>query len=98
MEELITINVVIADRNYRLKINATDEEVLRNTVNIINEKIVEYKIQLAGKDMQDYVSMVLLWFATTNLKHSEKFINNKEIELSLTQINDLLDKTLSKTQ
>ena len=98
MEELITINVVIADRNYRLKINATDEEVLRNTVNIINEKVVEYKIQLAGKDMQDYVSMVLLWFATTNLKHSEKFIDNKEMELSLTQINDLLDKTLSKTQ
>ena len=98
MEELITINVVIADRNYRLKINASDEEVLRNTVNIINEKVVEYKIQLAGKDMQDYVSMVLLWFATTNLKHSEKFINNKEMELSLTQINDLLDKTLSKTQ
>ena len=98
MEELITINVVIADRNYRLKINASDEEILRNTVNIINEKIVEYKIQLAGKDMQDYVSMVLLWFATTNLKHSEKFIDNKEIELSLTQINDLLDKTLSKTQ
>ena len=98
MEELITINVVIADRNYRLKINASDEEVLRNTVNIINEKVVEYKIQLAGKDMQDYVSMVLLWFATTNLKHSEKFIDNKEMELSLTQINDLLDKTLSKTQ
>ena len=98
MEELITINVVIADRNYRLKINASDEEILRNTVNIINEKVVEYKIQLAGKDMQDYVSMVLLWFATTNLKHSEKFIDNKEMELSLTQINDLLDKTLSKTQ
>ena len=75
MPDLITVNVIVADRNYRLKISPDDEAVLRNTVKIINEKIVEYKAQLAGKDMQDFVSMVLLWFATTNVKHSEKFIN-----------------------
>ncbi len=97
MSDLITVNVIVADRNYRLKISPTDEAVLRNTVQIINEKIVEYKSQLAGKDMQDFVSMVLLWFATTNVKHSEKFINNKEIETSLNQVQQLLDKALANT-
>jgi cell division protein ZapA len=38
--------------------------MLRKTVKTINEKIIEYKTQFAGKDMQDYVSMVLIWFAT----------------------------------
>ncbi len=97
MPDLITVNVIVADRNYRLKISPEDEAVLRNTVQIINEKIVEYKTQLAGKDMQDFVSMVLLWFATTNVKHSEKFINNKEIETSLNQVQQLLDKALANT-
>ena len=97
MSDLITVNVIVADRNYRLKISPEDEAVLRNTVQIINEKIVEYKTQLAGKDMQDFVSMVLLWFATTNVKHSEKFIQDKEIETSLNQVNQLLDKALSNT-
>jgi cell division protein ZapA (FtsZ GTPase activity inhibitor) len=97
MSDLITVNVIVADRNYRLKISPSDEAVLRNTVQIINDKIVEFKTQLAGKDMQDYVSMVLLWFATTNVKHSEKFIHDKEIETSLNQVQQLLDKALANT-
>ena len=42
-ENLIPVNIVIADRSYRLKIATTDEEVVRKTIKIINEKIVEYK-------------------------------------------------------
>ena len=30
----------------------------------INDKILEFKTNFAGKDMQDYISMVLLWFVT----------------------------------
>lgn len=51
MAELIPVSVVIADRTYRLRVTATDEEILRGTVKLINEKILEYKAQLAGKDM-----------------------------------------------
>lgn len=63
-EELIPINIVIADRNYRIKISPKDEELVRKTLKTINEKIVEFKTSFAGQDMQDYVSMVLIWFAT----------------------------------
>src|SRR5205085_2462817 len=69
MPELIPVNIVIADRSYRIKIEAADEEVVRRTANLINDKITEFRSQFAGKDMQDYVSMVLLWFATDN-KHA----------------------------
>jgi cell division protein ZapA len=62
--ELIPVNITIADRNYRVKIAPKDEEAVRKTSAIINQKMVEFKNLYAGKDMQDYISMVLLWFTT----------------------------------
>jgi cell division protein ZapA len=64
MQELMTINVVIGDRTYRIKIEPRDEEAVRRTLRTINDKIIEYKTQFAGRDMQDYIAMVLLWYAT----------------------------------
>ncbi|OYW81740.1 MAG: cell division protein ZapA, partial [Sphingobacteriia bacterium 32-37-4] len=64
MSELIPVNIVVADRNYRLKIESGDEEMVRKTAQTINEKIAQFKSDFAGKDTQDYLAMVLLWFAT----------------------------------
>jgi cell division protein ZapA len=63
-DQLIPATIVIADRNYRIKIQSKDEEVVRKTVNVINDKIIEFKTMFAGKDMQDYVAMALVWYAT----------------------------------
>ena len=64
MTELIPINILIADRTYRIKTEPENEEVIRKTLKIINDKIMEFKIQFAGKDMQDYIAMVIIWYAT----------------------------------
>ena len=92
-DELIPINIVIADRSYRLKIAMKDEEVVRKTIKSINEKIVEYKTSFSGKDMQDYVSMVLLWFATEQQKPSLG-AHSAEDEQKLSRIENLIDKAL----
>lgn len=63
-QELIPINIVIGDRTYRIRINPADEESVRKITRKINDKILEFKTSFAGKDMQDYISMVLLWFVT----------------------------------
>jgi len=63
-EELIPLNILIGDRSYRIKILPRDEEKVRATLKIINNKILEFRTQFAGKDMQDYIAMVLIWFAT----------------------------------
>jgi len=63
-QQLLPINIVIGDRTYRIRIQSSDEESVRKISRRINEKIVEFKTQFAGKDMQDYISMVLLWFVT----------------------------------
>jgi cell division protein ZapA len=64
MQELIPVNIIIGDRSYRIRIDPSDEETVRRTVKLINEKLLEFKTNFAGKDMQDYVAMVLLWYAT----------------------------------
>ena len=63
-EQLIPATITIADRSYRIKLHPKDEEVVRKTVKTINDKIIEFKTMFAGKDMQDYVAMALVWYAT----------------------------------
>lgn len=62
--DLIPVNILIGDRTYRIKILPSEEEMVRKTLKIINDKILEFRSQFAGKDMQDYISMVLIWYAT----------------------------------
>ena len=94
MQELMTINVVIGDRTYRIKIEPRDEEVVRRTLKTINDKIIEYKTQFAGRDMQDYIAMVLLWYATQASGGShETGLSGVALE-ALARIEQQLDKAI----
>jgi cell division protein ZapA len=93
-QPLIPINIVVADRSYRLKIDPEDEEIVRKTIKTINEKIVDYKTNFAGKDMQDYVSMVLLWYATEQQKPTPELTSQEGNLQKLDKLEDLLDKAL----
>ena len=95
MQAMVAINIVIGDRSYRVKIDPKDEEVVRKTVKLVNEKISEFKTQFGGKDMQDYVSMVLIWFATRQNIPSENDLGLDELESQLQAIEDTLDRALS---
>jgi cell division protein ZapA (FtsZ GTPase activity inhibitor) len=96
MKELIPVNIVIAERTYRLKIDPADEETVRKTVKLINEKIYEFKSSFAGKDMQDYVAMVLLWFATEQTKTSKDGVMVQQTDDKLSSLESILDKMLSE--
>ena len=95
-DQLIPVNIIIADRSYRLKIEVEDEEMVRNTVKILNEKIIDFKTNFSGKDMQDYVSMVLLWYATEQEKPSKQEAVTTENNEKLKKIEQLLDKALQQ--
>lgn len=95
MSTLIPVNIVIADRSYRLKIQPEDEEIVRKTIKTINEKIIEFKTNFAGKDMQDYVSMVLLWFATEQQKPTPQQTLHAESGEKLNRIEEVLNKALA---
>jgi cell division protein ZapA len=85
---------VVGDRTYRIRIQPGDEESLRKISKQINDKILEFKTLFAGKDMQDYISMVLLWFVT---EQQSGGIADGDIETSLLQLERLLDKNSGQT-
>lgn len=62
--QLIPVNIVVADRTYRIKIRKDEEEDVRRVMKEVNEKIVEFKAAYAGKDIQDYIAMALIMYAT----------------------------------
>lgn len=97
MNDLIPVNVTIADRTYRVRLSPDDEGVVRSSVKLINDKIAEYKLLYAGKDIQDYISMVLLWFATEQTKPGNNVITTNEDALQkIDHINTMLDKLLEE--
>lgn len=91
MAELIPVNIVIGDRTYRIKTNPTDEEAIRRTLKTINDKIIEFKTQFAGKDMQDYIAMVMIWYATQSTSDNNPALE-KEFSEILGKIEHQLDK------
>ena len=93
MQELIPINVVIGDRSYRIRIDPSDEEVVRKTLKTINDKIIAFKTEFAGKDMQDYIAMVLLWYATEVSSGQESRLTPSLLE-TLSRMEQQLDKAL----
>ena len=93
-DQLIPLNILIGDRTYRIKSLPQDEQVIRQTLKTINEKILEFKTQFAGKDMQDYIAMVLIWYAT----QPSSAVNNEQLEKEfsalLSKIEMQIDKAL----
>ena len=93
-KDLLPVNIAIGDRTYRLKVAAEDEGVLRGTIKIINDKIIEYKREFAGKDMQDYISMVLIWLATEETKTASHIVEIKNATDKIIGFEKHLDKIL----
>lgn len=61
MQQNIPVNVLVGDRTYRVLVAPSDEERLRKLAKGINDQILDFRTRFAGKDMQDYLAMVLLW-------------------------------------
>ena len=95
MDQLIAATVVIGDRSYRIKMHPKDEETVRRTVKTINDKTIEFKTQFAGKDMQDYIAMVLIWLATEQQSgYGSADIEQSKLVEKLSSIERLLDSQL----
>ncbi|HEX2534293.1 MAG TPA: cell division protein ZapA [Chitinophagaceae bacterium] len=95
---MIPLNLVIGDRNYRVRIQPQDEEVVRKTVKTINDKIVEFKTVFAGKDMQDYIAMVLVWFATEQHAAISNQVNLDNVGSRLHTLEKLIDGALEQEE
>lgn len=96
-ENMIPVNILIADRNYRVKISPKDEEAVRKTAALINQKMIEFKSMYAGSDTQDYISMVLLWFTTEQQQNGQKLYELESIQAQIDSMTTAIDKVLVNT-
>ena len=96
--DLIPLNILIGDRSYRIKILPPDEEKVRGTLKIINTKILEFRSQFAGKDMQDYIAMVLIWYATQPQTDLLNDVSRKEFTDALEKIGKQLDAVMVNSE
>ena len=94
-ESEIKINVIIAERSYRLTINKADEEKVMKAVTMLNERVKSYKQAYDYKDYQDLLSMVCLQLATLNVKYeSDAAYKDQYLEQKLDEISVLLSENI----
>lgn len=63
----LSISVIIADRPYRLKVQKSQEELIRKAATMINNTMKELSGTYHYKDRQDLLAMSALQFATSDL-------------------------------
>ena len=94
MDNLLPITITIGDRSYRIRVEPHEEEMVRKTVKYLNDKIAEFRTTVAGKDMQDFIAMVLVWYATQPREDVDGAIKLKDVEAELERFERLLDRGL----
>ena len=94
---LLSITGNIAERPYRLKIEAGEEETVRKAVKSINEKIKVYADTYAYKDKQDLLAMVALLYSTNAINYEASAVSgDDQIIGKLTELDSILSSCLNK--
>ena len=91
----LNIKLSISDRLYPMKINASDEEIMRKSSLKINKIIKDFADKYAVKDNQDLLAMCALSLSVELEKKIKKdSFNEKEIIVELNLLNESLTKIL----
>ena len=89
----VKINIIIAERNYRLTINSADEEKVRKAAELLNERVKQYKQTYDYRDFQDLLAMICLQFATLTVKYeADVTYKDQYLEQKLEDLNALLSE------
>ncbi len=95
LAETTNITIYIDERPYSLKVNVSEEAMIRSVVDEVNTKLKNFQKAYKNRDKKDLLSMTLLTYAV----ETAKFNNNQTptaIDERLNILNDLLDEALEK--
>jgi cell division protein ZapA len=97
MDEKLSIKINIAERYYPLKIERNEEEKIRKAAKIINDTIYQYKNKygVGDKDIQDFLSMVALQYATKAVDNENKCDDSQVIQ-DIKDLTHYLEEYLKK--
>tara|TARA_B100001287_G_C22463495_1_gene426167 strand:- start:380 stop:667 length:288 start_codon:yes stop_codon:yes gene_type:complete len=88
----LNIKLSISDRLYPMKVDASDEEIMRKSSQKINTIIKDFSEKYAVKDNQDLLAMCALSLSVQLEKKIKKDFDNEE---GLVQKLTLIDEKLS---
>lgn len=91
MGQDVSINIKICNRNYKLKVAAENEQIVRQSIQKITENIEKFHQNFPGRDDQDYMAMTLIDFITSNENKQDQTAEHAAIVKKLEHINHLLD-------
>ena len=87
----LSIKLNIANRFYPMKIDRSSEEIIRNSVKKIDDRLKFYEENYAIKDKQDILAMCLIEYASKLEKiNQNKNISDDGISEKLTNLDKLL--------
>lgn len=96
MSTIIPINLILGDRTYRIKIKNTDEARVRDLAKALNDQLMQFKRQYAGKDMQDYLAMVLLSHVLENKEDQASPAATAPVEFDIFPYLERMESLLNK--
>ena len=91
----LSIKINIAGRVYPLSVRMEEEEGIRKTARMINERIKQYEQDYAVKDKQDLLAMCALEFGTSNNMALSQFGDEESMLAEVTSLNEEIEKVLS---
>jgi len=91
----LSIKINIANRVYPLTVKAEEEEGIRKTAKMINERIKEYEQNYAVKDKQDLLAMCALEYGTSNDNAVKQFTEADSLLLEVKMLNNQIKEVLT---
>jgi cell division protein ZapA len=95
-DKMININVILADRPYRMKVNAAEEGMVREVAKEINKKVKEYQQSFSSKDKQDFLAMIALQNGVESVKAAGKGGISDPVSHKLDELDKLLSRFLAR--
>ncbi len=96
-EDVLNINVTIADRSYKMRVTKAEEESVRRSVKEINERLKSLQSQYRANDKQDYIAMAYLMDKVDSMSNETKIVNeDKALGTKLTELDALLSDFVAK--
>ncbi len=87
---------MIAGRPYKMSVVREQEELVRSATNRVNKAIKDYAHSFEFKDQQDLLAMVALQSTVGSiLMENEKGFREKEMEIKLIEIDEVLSGQLT---
>lgn len=90
-KDMTQMNVIIAGRVYPLKIQNGEESAVREAVETVNNKLQELRASYEGRDMQDYMAMLLANFSVERVQRREQnTLEQSGLEQKLNELEAIL--------